>query len=613
MVRALTGTDTDRWKEEKRRGLTIDIGFARLAVTDELEIGVVDVPGHEDFVKNMLAGATGIDLLLLVVAADEGPMPQTREHLAIARMLGVRDGIIALTKVDRVDREWLDLASETAAEEVRTVLGVEWPVVEVSSTEGSGLRELTSAIVEAAANLDTRRTSDILRMPVDRSFTIRGAGTVVTGTVWSGEVSVGDTVRLLPGGATARVRGAQVHGEDRRAVAAGRRCAISLVGRETGEVARGAVVVSEPAWGSIRRFGARVRLLPFVRREIEHGQRVRAYLGTSEAMVKVQLADRGVLVPGAEAWAVVESETPIVCRARDRFVLRFYSPVTTIGGGEVAELEPPVRWHGRTPDWEAVLDGDPADAVGAAVRLGGANGVPHRRLPLVTGLPPEDVARALTRLGDENVRLGDRTFPMAALAAAMAGALEELSRVHEERRRERGMSLESLRASLTRDSSSDLVEEAVRRLQADGALVVEGPLARLPGHEPTLTPDEVSGRESVLRELDRSGLETPTPDQLARKLGLDRALMNDFVRLLCDEGAIVAVSPDMFLSRRSLDEACAIVGTVLEKNRPATPAEFREALGTTRRYLIPLLEYLDREGVTRRTPDGRVHGPGQST
>lgn len=613
LVRALTGTDTDRWKEEKRRGLTIDIGFARLVLTDDLEVGLVDVPGHEGFVKNMLAGATGIDLLLLVVAADEGPMPQTREHLAIARMLGIRQGVIALTKVDRVDREWLDLASEAAAEEVRTVLGVEWPVVEVSSTEGRGLDELRSAILAAASTLDTKRKADLLRVPVDRSFSIRGAGTVVTGTVWSGEVEVGDVVRLLPDGRKARVRAAQVHGEDRKAVAAGRRCALSLVGPEPGEVARGVVVVNEPEWSSVRRIGARICLLPFARREIEHGQRVRAYLGTSEAMVKVHLADRGRLVPGAEAWAVIEAETPIVCRARDRFVLRFYSPVTTIGGGEVADLEPPSMWHQRTADWETILDGAPVDAVSAAIRLGAALGVRYRRLPLVTGLSPDDVASAVSKLASAVLRIGDRIYPMDSLADAMDQTREALSRIHAERRRERGVSLESLRTSVARASSPDLAAEAVKRLAADGVLVVEGPLARLSGHEPILTEEEKVGLGSVMRELHRCGVEPPAPEDLARRLGLDRGLMNDLVRLLVDEGGIVAVSPGMLLSRESLDEALATVGAVLETSSPASPAEFREALGTSRRYLIPLLEYFDREGVTQRTPEGRVRGPGQST
>ncbi len=265
LVRALTGVETDRWAEERERGLTIDIGFAPLHVDADLEVGVVDVPGHEDFVKNMLVGSTGIDAVLLVVAADEGPMPQTREHLSIARLLGVRHGIVALNKVDRVEPEWRELARDATLEESGRILGHrDWPVVEVSTLTGEGLTELRAHILDLANELPARPEEDVFRMPVDRAFSVAGAGTVVTGTTWSGRVTTGDTVRLLPVDLRARVRSLQVHGSDRDSVGPGSRAALALVGVETSRATRGAVVVSGAAWRSHRRFGARIESAPGV-------------------------------------------------------------------------------------------------------------------------------------------------------------------------------------------------------------------------------------------------------------------------------------------------------------------------------------------------------------
>ncbi|MGH7539619.1 MAG: selenocysteine-specific translation elongation factor, partial [Gemmatimonadota bacterium] len=331
LVRALTGVDTDRWKEERDRGLTIDLGFARLVLNGEVEVGVVDVPGHEDFLKNMLAGATGVDLLLLVVAADEGPMPQTWEHLAIAGLLGVERGVVALSKADRVDPEWLELARAATRDLLATLPGGDgWPIVPVSAVSGEGLDALREALRAEVASAPARSTDDLFRLPVDRGFSIHGTGTVVTGTVWSGRVSEGDALRLLPGDRAVRVRALQVHGEGRTCVPAGRRCALALVGADPGDAPRGSVLVGDPAWHEVDRLGVCLRVLRRPGRSIEHGQRVRVYHGTREAMARVYLAAQEALPPGGEAWAVVALESPLVARVGDRFIVRFYSPVTTI-------------------------------------------------------------------------------------------------------------------------------------------------------------------------------------------------------------------------------------------------------------------------------------------
>ena len=294
LVDALTGVHTDRWKEERERGLTIDLGFAPLPLGEGIEASVVDVPGHEGFVKNMLAGATGIDLLLLVVASDEGPMPQTREHLAIARLLGIDHGVVALTKADRVDQEWIDLCRDAVREELVRILGHgEWPILPVSTVSGDGLERLRRAIAERAAALGEPDPRDLFRLPVDRAFSVRGAGTVVTGTVWSGELRVGDEVRILPADRTARVRSLQVHSKARESVGPRRRCAVALVGVEARAAQRGSVVVRGRAWREVRSLGSRLTVLGHSPRPIEHGQRIRVYLGTREVLARVRLHARG--------------------------------------------------------------------------------------------------------------------------------------------------------------------------------------------------------------------------------------------------------------------------------------------------------------------------------
>ncbi|MFQ5678645.1 MAG: selenocysteine-specific translation elongation factor [Gemmatimonadota bacterium] len=605
LVRALTGVDTDRWKEEKKRGLTIDIGFARLELDDETEAGIVDVPGHEDFLKNMLAGATGIDLLLLVVAADEGPMPQTAEHLAIARLLGVERGIVVLTKSDRVEEEWLELVRAAAAEEVAGALdGASWPSVAVSSTTGGGVEELRALIRSEVAETRPRSSRDLFRLPVDRSFSVRGTGTVVTGTVWSGRVSVGDAVRLLPIGRIARVRSLQVHGEGRAEVAAGRRCALALVGVEPREVPRGTVVVADETWRSSRRLGVRLRLLRQAR-SLEHGQRVRVYHATREVMARVLLPRGRPLSPGEDGWALLRLEGPVIARARDRVVLRFYSPVVTIGGGEVAEVDPPPRWRERRSAWRQVLDGSPEEALRAVLELRRGTGADFAELPLLTGRSRAVVSRWKEEPPDVVIRLGERFLLARDVADLRAYLLASLDRLHAERPRASCVSKEAWRAGAGRRFAPSLVDHVVELLAAAGEVVLQGPGARLPDHRPRLTREERELREILLARIEDGGLEPLTVEELAGSLQADRDILNDLLVLLKEEGAVVALTPELYVAAETAQELAKVARRLLAERPVASTSLFKEALGVTRKYLIPALEYLDRVGVTRRTEEGR--------
>ncbi len=607
LIRALTGVDTDRWREEKERGLTIDIGFAPLALGEELEVGVVDVPGHQDFLKNMLAGATGVDLLLLAVAADEGPMPQTREHLSIASLLGLRHGVVALTKTDRVEDDWLDLVREATREELLRTLGhADWPLVPVSALRETGLDVLRERLREGALAVDGRPEDDLFRLPVDRSFTIHGTGTVITGTVWSGAVEVGQDVRILPDGPVARVRSLQVHGTSRSRVAGGRRCALALVGVDPDQVPRGRVAVRGAGWRPVSRLAARVRLLPNAGRPLEHGQRVRVHHGTREELARVQLPGKGSLAPGSIGWGLLRLERPAVVRVRDRFVIRFYSPVITIGGGEVAELDPPRAWTDRTGMWRRVLDEEAGAAFAAAVELKGVHGMEDSALALATGVPAGVCTRLRAAPPDRILSAGGRWYSARLLDEAARALCDQLERLHRIRPRARGASLEGLRASAGSRFGAPLVERALERLTASGDVVVEGPTVRLPGHRPTLTRSERTASDRLVARLAESGAEPPTLEELAGGLNGDRELLHDLLRLLEEDGRVRAVTPDLYVTAEVADRLERQAREVLAAGAPAPPTAFKEAFGVSRKYLIPILEYLDRRGITRRTAEGRT-------
>lgn len=609
LIRALTGVDTDRWREEKERGLTIDIGFAPLDLGEELEVGVVDVPGHQDFLKNMLAGATGVDLLLLVVAADEGPMPQTREHLAIAGLLGLRHGVVALTKSDRVEEDWLELVRDATREELRRTLGhAEWPLVPVSALRETGLDVLRERLRQAALAVDARPANDLFRLPVDRAFTIHGTGTVITGTAWSGEVEVGQEVRILPDGPAARVRSLQVHGASRPRLAAGRRCALALVGVDPDQVPRGRVAVRGAGWRPVSRLGARIRLLAESGRSLEHGQRVRVHHGTREVLARVQLPDRASLAAGSSGWAVLRLERPVVPRVRDRFIVRFYSPVVTIGGGEVAELEPPREWVERTGAWRRLLEEEPEEAFVAAVELQGPRGMEDVALPVATGLPVEACGRLRAAPPSGVLTAGDRWYAARLLEEASRWLRAELERLHRLRPRAPGASLEALRASAGSRFGGPLVERALESLATSGQVVLEGPTVRRPDHRPTLTRGERAASDRLLALLAEGGAEPPTLEELAAGLNGDRELLHDLLRLLEDEGRVRAVTPDLYLAADVAERLERQAREVLAAGVPAPPTAFKDAFGVSRKYLIPILEYLDRRGITRRTGEGRTPG-----
>jgi selenocysteine-specific elongation factor len=598
LVRALTGVDTDRLAEEKRRGITIDLGFASLATRDGSVLGVVDVPGHEAFVRNMLAGATGIDLALLVVAADEGVMPQTREHLAILGILGTRGGVVALTKCDLVDDEWLELVREDVREAVAGTPLEGAAVCDTSIVDGRGMDELRDAIHAAAAAIPARAADDLFRLPVDRAFSVRGTGTVVTGTVWSGSLARDAVVRILPGELTARVRGIESHGSARAEAEPGTRSAIALSGVEVGELHRGSVLVSDRAWSASHSVIAEVALLPDAPSPLGPRTKVRFHLGTTETGARV-VAAGGALEPGGRRQARVVLEEPVVARAGDRFVLRSASPLITIGGGIINDPLPP---HRRSRPWQRSA-ASPIERLPLVVGSSMARGVDVASLPVRTGALPGELPALLANANGLR-RVGERVYAEDTLRSLAEQAVAVLDEFHERFPLEPGAPLQSLRARLGVDAQ--VAEAVLGELQSEGLLELRGAVAMRAGWAPVLSREAESVRRRILETLQAAGAEPPSVAELEEECGAStRALL----RLLERNGEVVQVEGERYYATRALDELTGTLRAAMSPGRPYTPAELRDALGLSRKYLIPLLEHWDRSGITERRGGERFIAP----
>jgi len=601
LVKALTGVDTDRWEEEKRRGITIDLGFAPLALGDAIQASLVDVPGHEGFVRNMLAGATGIDVALLVIAADEGIMPQTEEHLAIVELLGVSRGIPVLTKRDLVDAEWLDLVrSEVSTRLERSRVRWEAPVA-TSVLSGQGLDDLRDALRRVARDLVERPADDLFRLPIDRVFAVAGAGTVVTGSTWSGSVAVGEAVQLLPLGREARVRSIEVHGETAERAVPGRRTALALVGVDKSELARGHVAVTGPGWRATTFIDVAVELLPVARKPIASRTRVRVHLGTAEVLARaVQTAP---IAPGQRGVARLVLETPVVARSGDRFVLRSFSPVTTIGGGVV--LDPFAPPHTRLRRRRVAAEQSPAARLGVLAAEAGLTGLAADSLAVRLGVSPARVTAVIAEARDTVLTSAETVVDRQAVLAEATRLAEVVRRYHEEHPLDPGMSLQALRAAVGTPAPPSAVTDAVLELAVkSGQLEVAGSVARQPRWRPALDARATDASEKLARRLADARWQVPTVAELEREFpGFPvRALLSHFART----GTVEPIDAERYAAKGALAEFRAALEAALAELGSATPAELRDRFGLTRKYLIPLLEWADRRGVTRRAGDARV-------
>ena len=595
LVRALTGVDTDRLPDEKRRGITIELGFAPLALDGLGTVGVVDVPGHEAFVRTMLAGAAGIDVGLLVIAADDGVRPQTREHLAILELLAVRGGVIALTKCDLVEQDWIGLVEEDVRELVAGTAFADAPVIRVCPGDESALAAVRGALGAALRVARPRDPAEPFRLPVDRVFSIRGTGTVVTGTAWSGSVAPDSEVRILPAGRSARVRGVQVHGAAADRALPGQRTAIALGGTDVSDVHRGDVIVQHAAWEPSLVLRADVALLGDAPASLGPRSSVRFHLGTTEVGARL-VAQGGPLEAGQHRPVRVVLDAPVTARAGDRFVLRLPSPPTTIGGGTVTDPHA----TRRSRPFPTVGLG-PAERLSCLLSEAGPRGISRASLLVRVAVSAAEVDPAVAGSGAVGVPGSDRLLSRAAWDEARARMLEFLDGYHRDHPLASGASRQELRARLRlpAEFSDALVQAEVKggTVQADGAEI------RKAGWAPTLTPAQASMLDAILGRLRDAGREPPSVSEISSEFG---AGADDLLRLAAARGEVAQVDANRYYAVSHLDQIITALDEHYSPDAEVAPTEVREVLGLSRKFVIPLLEYADRAGLTRRRGDGRV-------
>ena len=611
LVKALTGIDTDRLPEEKARGITIDLGFAFLEEPDGLTIEIVDVPGHERFVKNMLAGVGGIDLAMLVIAADEGVMPQTREHLAICSLLHIKAGLVALTKTDLVEADWLELVRDDVATLVRGTFLEGGPVVAVSAKTGQGLAELRAALRDLASRAQARVSDQLPRLPIDRVFTVKGFGTVVTGTLMVGRLGVDDRVEVYPRGVQAKIRGLQTHGHAVEGALAGQRTAINLQGLERAAIDRGDVVGLPGTLVPSVLVDGTLELLPDAPRPVKSRDRVRFHVGTSEVMARVLLLGQPELTPGESAFARFRLEAPVVALPGDRFVVRSYSPMVTIGGGTLLDIDPP-RFKRKAPALAAHLAllqrGSPEEVVEEHVRHVGVSGA---RAAALSGRVPfgPDRLRALLRTLEAAGRVVaiDRDWfihpeSVARLRARVVAALGEF---HGANRLRPGMSREELRSRA--GAADERVFGAVlATLDAEGTVRIDRDKVRLASHEVRLDPAQQRIVERLEEEFLRAEAAPPSPQEALGRAGAAGDEDHELFQVLVEGKKLVRVKESLFFHARALETIQDRLVTLLRERKEIGPGDVKDLLGISRKYAIPLLEYFDARRVTTRVGEKRV-------
>jgi selenocysteine-specific elongation factor len=618
LVKALTGVDPDRLKEEKLRGITIELGFAELELPSGQHLGIVDVPGHERFVRHMVAGASGMDLVALVIAADEGVMPQTREHLEICQLLRVKQGLVVLTKVDLVEPDWLELVEEEVREALKGTFLDGAPIVSFSAVTGFGKENLLATLAALAADVPPKPVTGIFRLPIDRVFTIKGFGTVVTGTAISGRVKVAEAVAIYPPGFKAKVRGLQVHGQAVEAALAGNRTAVNLQGLEKEELERGMVVAPPGALISSRRLDAYLEILPSAPRPLKHRQAVRLHTGTSERVAMPLILDADEMAPGSSGYVQFFLREPLALKPGDRIVIRSFSPAFTWGGGLVLHVNP-TRHKRRNPEvlarFKVLEQGSPEDVLRLYLSEAGAAGRSRAELTALLPWDPAELANrlnAMTRQGQvlyydqENQR-----YLLTVTAQELERqSLQILADYHRKFPLKPGLSKEELRRQLPPAMEVRLFNYLLGGMAQKKQIVSEKDLVRLSTHKVTLAQDQedVSRR---LEELYRRGhFSPPTFKEAteASKIAPDK--VKQLLQVLVNQGRLIKVKEDLYFHQAAIEALKAALIDFLKQNREITVNQFKDLTQTSRKFSIPLLEYFDstrttvRVGETRRLREG---------
>jgi selenocysteine-specific elongation factor len=618
LVRALTGTDPDRLPEEKRRGITIDLGFADLQL-DNLRLGFVDVPGHERFVKNMLAGAHGIDVLALIIAADEGVMPQTREHFDICRLLGVRNGLIVVTKSDLVDKDMLSLVETEARELVAGSFLENAPIVAVSSRTGAGLDQLKSHLIEIGKRVPARSADFITRLPIDRAFSMKGFGAVVTGTLISGKIKEGDDLELLPPAVKVRVRGLQVHGASVTEAHAGQRTAVNLGGVDTGQIERGMVLAPPGRLRPTQIIDVWIDVLPDAPRGVRSRSRMRLHVGATEVLGRVRVLDEPAEISaGSGGLAQLRLEAPVVALHGDRFILRSYSPQQTVAGGVIVDPFA-VKHRGKELAQtrrllRTLMEDDRVAKFRGFVSSSGERGLRLADIAAATGWNNEVLASVASaaQVGEQVIDASGVYLARENFDRLARMVLDELERHHKREPLARGMLRETLREKVFTHSVAELFGAVIARLESGGAVVSEKDIIRAGSHSVGLSDQDAQLSSRIEQVYREAGVEAPSIDDAMKRAGVSiaqRTQARKILQLLVDGKKVLRIQNEMFMHAEVIEGLKLKLSEYASQHEPQRLIDvsaFKELAGVSRKYAIPLLEYFDREQVTRRTGDKRV-------
>ncbi|MCY7345019.1 MAG: selenocysteine-specific translation elongation factor [Pyrinomonadaceae bacterium] len=622
LVKALTGVDADRLPEEKQRGITIDIGFAELRLGD-VGIGFVDVPGHEKFVKNMLAGASGIDLVALVVAADAGVMPQTREHYEICRLLEIKSGLIVLTKTDLVDEELLELVKLEVAELVENSFLENAPVIAVSAKTGAGIAELKEALRQIALKIPARKNETVTRLPIDRSFSVKGFGAVVTGTLMAGEINEADELEILPFERNVRVRGLQTHGKAAKSVHAGQRVAVNFGGIEHAEIERGMMVCEKNTLRPTQIFDAQIEVLESAKKSLKSRQRVRVHLGTIEALARVQvLNEANEIKHGAKDFVQLRLEIPVATIPNERFIIRSYSPQMTIAGGKV--LDNAANKH-RRKDAESIreylnnlikadAENDQAKQLKLYLETAGERGLTRKNLQARTGWRDDVLKKTLAENVGKKAIIEAESFYVARtpFENLKAKTLTEIENHHRREPLAKGILRETLREKIFAALAPEIFKTTLAALETENKIRAEKDTIRSAAHNLELSADEKLLREKLQKIYRTAKLEVPKlEDAISDAVGgtkTNKTHARKVFQLLINSGEVVKISDEFYFAESEIVSLIAKIREFADRSadRLLEMAKFKDIAGISRKYAIPLLEYFDRERVTRRAGDKRL-------
>ncbi len=608
LIGALTGIETDRLAEEKQRGISIDLGFAPFRLPSGLIAGVVDVPGHERFISNMLSGIGGIDLVLLVIDVNEGVMPQTREHLQILDLLQIPRGIIVLTKCDLAEEDWIDIVEEEVREEVAGTFLEKAALARVSSVTGDGLKELVALVEQQVQELPGKDADGPMRLPIDRHFTVAGFGTVITGTLLSGTVRPGDMVEVLPPGETVRVRDVQVHGKPVAEAYAGQRVALNLAGLDRELIRRGAVVGTPKVFEQTTCIDARLSLLPDAPRPLRFRDPVHLYLGTARVVGLVALLDRDLMEPGESVIAQIHLDRPLVAHREDRFIIRSYSPMTTIGGGRVLDPKPVKHRRYREEIMTSLKELESGEKSFLLQKLSDQQATTVKNLEILSGLGRERVEQNLRLLEEEGLawQLVDQWAPSDAIASWRHRLRDEVARFHEQNPLQPGIPHATLKGALPEKVSPKAFQKLLAMILADGQLVQKGEWLRLPDWAPRPSERQAADIGKIEEAYRQDGPLAKNRTEMIERLGIAPEQAEIYFAFLFAEGKLVKLTEESFLHAETYQRALDLLKQHFAQHETLTLAQFRDLLGSARKQVQALLEHYDALKYTRRVGDERV-------